>query len=75
MYDMPTITVRISEVEKKRLLKHGTLSATVREALEFYLDAKKSQELMGKLERLQHRNAVRTTSAEEVRLISEDRKR
>ncbi|MDV3277237.1 MAG: hypothetical protein LYZ69_02070 [Nitrososphaerales archaeon] len=72
---MPTITVRISEEEKKRLLKQGTLSQSVREALELYLNTKKSRELIGKLEALQRRDPIETTSADEVRLINEDRKR
>jgi len=72
---MPTITVRVSDEEKKRLLKHGALSKSVREALELYLSVRKSDELIGKLEKLQRSNRIRTTTAEEVRLINEDRRR
>jgi hypothetical protein len=72
---MPTITVRISEEDRKRLLKYGTVSRSVREALQVYLDAKKSQELIARLEELQRRNPVRTTSVEEIHLIEEDRGR
>jgi predicted transcriptional regulator len=72
---MPSITVRVSDEEKKRLLKHGALSKSVREALQLYLSVKKSDELIGKLEKLQRSNRVRTTTAEEVRLINEDRRR
>jgi hypothetical protein len=72
---MPTITVRISDEEKKRLLKNGALSKSVREALDLYLSTKKSDELIRKLEKLQRQNRVRTTTAEEVRLINEDRRR
>ena len=72
---MPSITVRVSEDEKKRLLKHGNLSASVREALRLYLDTETSRELLDKLEKLQAKNPTRTTSADEVRLIDEDRKR
>jgi Arc/MetJ-type ribon-helix-helix transcriptional regulator len=75
MSDMPTITVRISEEERRDLLKRGSLSETVREAIELYLNTRKSQELIKKLEKLQRENAIRTTTAEEVRLINEDRKR
>jgi hypothetical protein len=71
---MPTITVRVSDEEKKRLLRHGALSKSVREAIELYLSARKSDELIGKLERLQQKNRIRTTTAEEVRLINEDRR-
>ena len=72
---MPTITVRISEEEKKSLLRRGRLSEAVREAIELYLDTGRSQELIGKLERLQRENAIMTTPDDEVRMISEDRKR
>jgi predicted transcriptional regulator len=72
---MPTITVRVSDEEKRRLLKHGALSKSVREALQLYLSVRKSDELIGKLEKLQRSNRVRTTTAEEVRLINEDRRR
>ena len=72
---MPTITVRISEEEKKSLLRRGNLSETVREAVELYLDTKRSQELIGKLDRLQRKDKVMTSPEDEVRMISEDRKR
>jgi len=72
---MPTITVRISDEDKKRLLKRGKLSKTVREALELYLNTAKSRDLMAKLEELQRNNPIRTTPAEEIRMINEDRKR
>jgi hypothetical protein len=74
-YDMPTITVRISDEEKKRLLKRGKLSKSVREALQLYLNMAKSGDLIAELEELQRKNPIRTTSVEEVRMISEDRKR
>jgi hypothetical protein len=72
---MPTITVRVSDEEKKRLLKHGALSKSVREALKLYLSTRKSDELIGKLETLQQKNQIKTTTTEEVRLINEDRRR
>ncbi len=75
LYDMPTISVRISEEERKKLLKYGSLSSSVRDALRLYLDTKKSEELLRKLEELQRRNPITTTTREEVRLIREDRAR
>jgi hypothetical protein len=72
---MPSITVRISDEEKKRLLKHGKLSKSVREALELYLNTARSRDLIAKLEELQQKNQIRTTSAEEIKMINEDRKR
>ena len=73
---MPTITVRISEEEKKKLLKQGTsLSKSVREALRIYLNTNRSRELFKKLEELQEKNLIRTGTEKEVRLIREDRNR
>ena len=72
---MPTITVRISEEEKKKLLRRGELSKTVRAAVKLYLNSERSRELLGRLDELQKRNPVQTTTAEEIRLINEDRKR
>jgi hypothetical protein len=72
---MPTITVRISDDEKERLLEYGTLSKSVREALELYLNTRRSQELIEKLEKLQKKNAIRTTPTEEVKMINQDRGR
>jgi hypothetical protein len=72
---MPTITVRISDDEKKRLLKHGELSKSVREAIELYLNSRRSQELIEKLGELQKKNAIRTLPTEEVKMIDQDRRR
>lgn len=75
MYYMPTITVRISEEEKKKLMQRGELSKSVRDAVKLYLNTDRSRELLAKLDELQKKNPVRTTTAKEVRLISEGRKR
>jgi hypothetical protein len=72
---MPTITVRISEEEKKRLLQHGELSKSVREAIRLYLDTNRAKELFAKLSELQRKNPVKTTTRKEVRMINEDRNR
>lgn len=72
---MPTISVRVSEREKKELLQYGSLSDSIREALRLYLNEQKSRELLRKLEELQRKNPVRTTTLGEVRLIKEDRDR
>jgi hypothetical protein len=72
---MPTITVRISEEEKKKLLQRGELSKSVREAVKLYLDADRSRELLARLEELQRKNPVKTTTTKEVRMINEDRNR
>lgn len=70
---MPTISVRISDKEKRELQRHGTLSDSVRDALALYLSTKKSDELLHRLAELQKKNPVTTTTLEEVRLIKEDR--
>jgi hypothetical protein len=72
---VPTITVRISEEDKKRLLQHGELSKSVREALRLYLNSTRSRELLSRLSEIQKNDHVRTTVAREVRLINQDRKR
>jgi len=72
---MPTLSVRISEEEKKRLLRYGKVSKTVREAIELYLNTKESQTLLGKLEELQRKNVVKTTAFQEVEMLKEDRRR
>ena len=72
---MPTISVRISDKEKKELLNYGTLSTSVREGLRLYINTRKSQELLHKLEELQRKNPIKTTVFEEVKLIKEDRNR
>ena len=72
---MPTITVRISEEEKKRLLQHGQLSKSVREAVRLYLGTERSRELFARLYELQRKNPVKTTTRKEVRMINEDRNR
>ncbi len=72
---MPTVSVRLSEEEKKQLIEHGGLSKGVREGIRLYLKAQKSREIFRKLEELQRKNPVRTTSEREVELIREDRGR
>jgi len=72
---MPTLSVRISEDERRKLLKYGPLSRSVREALRLYLNTKKSHDLIERLEVLQRKNSVRSTPSAEVRLIAQDRGR
>ncbi len=50
---MPTVSVRLTEEEKKELLKYGGLSRGVREGVRLYLNAQKSQEIFRNLEDLQ----------------------
>jgi len=70
-----TISVRISEKEKAALRKHGKISKVVKEAISFYLSAKRSRTVIKRLKELQRNTKVRTTEQEEVALINEDRRR
>jgi uncharacterized protein YlbG (UPF0298 family) len=72
---MKTVSVRISEEEKRQLKKYGKLSDTLREGMKLYLNKKKSDELLCKLEKLQSESQIKTSIEEEVNLIREDRKR
>ncbi len=72
---MPTISFRISEEEKKRLQTYGKLSDSLREAVKLYLNSRKSEELIRKLQKLQEDNPIRLTPEEIVRSIKEDRAR
>ena len=72
---MKSVSVRISEEEKRQLKKYGKLSDTLREGMKLYLNKKKSDELLCKLEKLQSENKIKTSTEEEVKLIREDRKR
>jgi len=72
---MKTVSVRISEEEKSQLRKYGKLSDTLREGMKLYLNKKKTDELLCKLEKLQSESQIKTSIEEEVKLIREDRER
>jgi len=72
---MKTVSVRISEEEKRQLKKYGRLSDTLREGMKLYLNKKKSDQLLCKLEKLQSESEIKTSIEEEVKLIREDRER
>ena len=72
---MKTVSVRISEEEKRQLKKYGKLSDTLREGMKLYLNKKKSDELLCKLEKMQSESQIKTSIEEEVKLIREDRER
>ena len=42
---MSTVSVRISQEEKRQLQKYGKLSDTLRQAMKLYLNKKKTEEL------------------------------
>ena len=72
---MKSVSVRISEEEKRQLKKYGKLSDTLREGMKLYINKKKSDELLCKLEKLQSESQIKTSIEEEVKLIREDRER
>ena len=69
------VSVRISEEEKRQLKKYGKLSDTLREGMKLYLNKKRSDELLCKLEKLQSESKTKISIEEEVKLIREDRER
>jgi uncharacterized protein YlbG (UPF0298 family) len=73
--NMTTVCVRITEEEKQKLLKYGSLSHTLRDAMQLYLNTKKYEDVLTKLKELQAKNPIKTTTEEELRMIREDRNR
>src|SRR2546429_9290695 len=73
--DMPTISVRVSNEEKKELEEYGSLSNAVREGVKLYLQSKKTSKALAKLRALQAKDRTKTTTLEELKLIREDRNR
>jgi len=69
-----TITVRLSEKERKELAKHGRISDVVRDALSLYLREKNSRKIVDRLLELQ-KSKVRSGIGEDVRFIRADRDR
>jgi Arc/MetJ-type ribon-helix-helix transcriptional regulator len=72
---MPVITVRISDEEKRQLRRRGRISDVIREAIRFYINSRKREKALRKLEELQERYKVKTTVVEDLKLIKEDRAR
>lgn len=69
-----TITVRLSDKERKELTKHGRISDVVRDALDLYLREKNSRKIIIRLRELQ-KSPIRSTIREDLRLIRADRDR
>jgi Arc/MetJ-type ribon-helix-helix transcriptional regulator len=69
-----TITVRLSEEERKELAKHGRISDVVREALTLYLRDKDSRRIIRRLRELQ-KTSLQTTIQEDLRMLRADRNR
>ena len=75
MYYMTTVTVRLSDKEKKELLKYGTISEALRQGIQLYVRARKKQKILRRLEELQKKNNVKISSSEIAKMIREDRNR
>jgi hypothetical protein len=71
---MPTISLRISEEEKKKLKEHGDISQVVRDAIRFYINSKKAQKTIKKLKELQEKYKLKT-SKDDLMFIKKDRMR
>lgn len=71
---MPTISVRITEEEKKKLQRRGNVSDAVRAAIEDYLREQHSREVLRKLAELQRKNHVSVDVDEIARIIQEGRR-
>ncbi len=69
-----TLTVRLSEREKRELQKHGTLSDVVREAIRLYLRSKNSKRTISRLKELQ-KTPIASSINDDLRLIRADRER
>jgi Arc/MetJ-type ribon-helix-helix transcriptional regulator len=69
-----TITVRLSDKERRELAKHGRISDVVREALNLYLREKNSRRIIRRLRELQ-KSPIRSTIQEDLNLIRADRDR
>ncbi len=72
---MATISVRISDEEKRELLKYGSLSESLREGIRLYLGERKSEKLIRRLEVLQSKSHIKTSAATDLKLIKQDRNR
>ena len=70
---MTVITVRLSEKEKSSLEKYGKISDVVREAVHAYLNNKKADEVLKKLEQYQKANPIDTSTEAIVAMVREDR--
>ena len=71
---MPPITVRLSDKEKKSLERYGRISDVVRDALQMYIDQKKKEGALKKLEELQRENKLETSIDEIIVSIRKDRR-
>src|SRR2546430_1498722 len=71
--DMPTISVRVSNEEKKELEKYGSLSNAVREGVKLYLQSKKTSKALAKRSE-EHTSELQSQSNLVCRLLLEKNK-
>ena len=69
-----TITVRLSEAERKELRRHGRVSEVVREAIRLYLRTKNSKGVISRLKELQ-KTGPHPSIEQDLELIRADRER
>jgi PhoPQ-activated pathogenicity-related protein len=72
---MPIISVRLSEEERKTLVKYGPISKIVKESLKVFLNDKRRAETLKRLNELQRENVIKIKTEEDLRMIKEDRGR
>ena len=70
---MAMITVRLSEKEKSSLEKYGKISEVVRDAIHAYLNNRKADEVLKKLEKYQKSNPIDTSTEAIVAMVRKDR--
>jgi hypothetical protein len=70
-----TISVRLSEKERRQLEKHGKISDVVREALRIYLRRKGSERIIWRLKELQRTKPLGSAVQDDLRNIRADRER
>ena len=70
---MPTISVRITEEERRKWQRHGPISQTIREAMEQYERDQKRRDFLKDLRKLQKEHPIHIDPDEVVRILREDR--
>lgn len=72
---MTTVSIRLSEKEKRELRKHGKVSTVIKEALASYLASRRSARAIQRLKELQHEARPKRGIEFDVKLLREDRTR
>ena len=72
---MPTVNVRTTAEQKRRLAKHGNVSDVMRDADRRYLDDEDAEAVFARLRAIQRENDVETTPQEILKMTREDRAR